>query len=167
MNRIAAFEKVSFEQYKKDVVSSGRWGISDEVLRQEWENIKLPQRATKGSAGYDFYMPYETAIGENPIIIPTGIRCRISDGWVLTLFPKSGLGFKYRMTFDNTIPVIDNDYYGSDNEGHIKMKLRNEVPMLMKAGQKYMQGIFLPFGITEDDAADGIRNGGMGSTGDM
>lgn len=163
-SKVATFEKVSFEQYAADCSKAGHWRDTD-TLRKEWEAIQLPTRATSGSAGYDFYMPFENAVAANPITIPTGIRCRIEPGWVLVCCPKSGLGFKYKMELDNTIGVIDSDYYGSDNEGHIQAKFRTEKPTILKAGQKFMQGIFLPFGVTTDDTCDGVRNGGFGSTG--
>lgn len=130
-------------------------------------DIPLPRRATTGSAGYDFFAPEEIALapGES-ISIPTGIRARISEGWVLFLLPKSGLGCKYRLVLDNTVGVIDSDYYNSDNEGHILVKLTNcgSKPLNIKKHAPFCQGVFLPFGITESDAADGIRNGGFGST---
>ncbi len=166
MERIAKFEKVSFTQFKKDF--SKNFNITDEKeLRKIYDGIVLPKRSTKGSAGYDFTIPSPITLkpGET-IIIPTGIRCRINDGWSLWLMPRSGLGFKYRVQLDNTIGLIDADYYGSDNEGHIMAKVTNdghegkEAPLT----DRFCQGVFLPFGITEDDEADGVRNGGMGST---
>ncbi len=97
MNTVAKFEKVSFEQYAKDVEKA------DEI----YENIQLPQRATKGSAGYDFYMPYDLTLAPGQTAkIPTGIRAKIADGWVLCLFPRSGLGFKYRLQLNNTVGII-------------------------------------------------------------
>ena len=100
--------------------------------------------------------------------MPTGIRARIADGWVLCLFPRSGLGFKYRLQLNNTVGVIDSDYYRSDNEGHIFCKITNDSregkTLSVKAGEGFVQGIFLPFGITEDDASTEKRNGGFGST---
>lgn len=164
ISKIATFEKVSFEQYVKDCTAAGYWN-SMANLEKEWEAIKLPTRATTGSAGYDFYMPYQYAVAKNPITIPTGIRCKIEPGWVLVCCPKSGLGFKYKMELDNTLGIIDSDYYFSDNEGHIMAKFRTETPTILQPGQKFMQGLFLPFGITTDDNCDGIRNGGFGSTG--
>ena len=161
------FEKVSFDQYKNACIGCGRSiaGISDDILRKEWEDIKLPVRATSGSAGYDFFMPYEIDVSCAPQSVPTGIRCQIDEGYVLICCPKSGLGCKYHMALDNTIGVIDADYYNSDNEGHIMLKFRTDVPITLSKGQKFAQGVFLPFGITDDDYADGIRNGGFGSTG--
>ena len=160
--RIAQFEKVSFEQFcenVKDIMPASQARIA-------YDNIKLPTRATFGSAGYDFYLPFDCQFGGfNNNIIPTGIRCKFVPGWVLVLCPKSGLGFKYGLRLANTVGVIDSDYYGSDNEGHILFRGVADSPFTLERGQKFMQGIFLPYGITLDDNADGVRNGGFGSTG--
>ena len=156
MNRIAKFEKVSKEQWMNDV-----------GVEPEYENIKLPLRATKGSAGYDFYATRNFIIYPGDMIkLATGIRVKIDEGWVLMIMPKSGLGFKYGLRLNNTIGVIDSDYYYSDNEGHIFIKMTTycDRPLDIKAGQGIAQGIFVPYGITVDDDTDGIRNGGFGST---
>ena len=82
-------------------------------------------------------------------------------------FPRSGLGFKYRLQLDNTVGIVDSDYYGADNEGHIQIQMTNcnpDKPLSVKAGEGFAQGIFLPFGLAEGDAADGMRHGGFGST---
>ena len=159
MQAIAKFEKVSFNQYQQD----------QENAEMYYETIKLPKRATIGSAGYDFYMPYDLVLEPGQTAkIPTGIRARIDNGWVLCLFPRSGLGFKYRLQLNNTVGVIDADYYRSSNEGHIFAKITNDSNegkvLELKQGEGFMQGIFLPFGITEDDDTNEIRNGGFGST---
>lgn len=100
--------------------------------------------------------------------MPTGIRAEIADGWVLQLYPRSGLGFKFRLQMNNTVGIIDSDYFYADNEGHIFIKLTNDTnegkTVSIKQGDGFAQGIFLPFGITEDDDADGERRGGFGST---
>ena len=100
--------------------------------------------------------------------ILTGIRARIDDGWVLKLYPRSGLGFKFRLQLNNTVGIIDSDYYGSDNEGHIQVKLTNDSregkTVEVEAGTGFSQGIFVEYGITVDDEADEVRNGGFGST---
>lgn len=159
MNTVAKFEKVSFNQYQKDEANANQF----------YENIKLPKRATKGSAGYDFYMPYDLTLEPGQTAkIPTGIRAKISDGWVLCLFPRSGLGFKYRLQLNNTVGIIDADYYYSDNEGHIFAKITNDSnenkTLVLKQGEGFMQGIFMPFGLAEGDDVQTIRNGGFGST---
>lgn len=163
MKRIAQFEKVSKEQF----VSS--W--EDETLDAEsiYNELNLPKRATKGSAGYDFYSPMDFFLNpEESIKIPTGIRARIDDGWVLKIYPRSGLGFKYRVQLNNTVGIIDSDYYNSDNEGHIFIKITNDSnegkTLFVKRGEAFAQGIFVEYGITVDDDADAIRNGGFGST---
>lgn len=167
MQRIAKFMKVSKERFLIDWMDS--FSSTEEEAVKVYETIKLPKRATTGSAGYDFYTPvsFTLAPGET-IKIPTGIRCEIADGWVLSLYPRSGLGFKFRLQLNNTVGIIDSDYFHSDNEGHIFVKLTNDSnegkTVTVEAGTGFSQGIFLPFGITVDDDADGVRNGGFGST---
>ena len=166
MQRIAQFYKVSFEQFKKDYLDT--FGNIDNI-QAIYDNIQLPKRATSGSAGYDFYAPIDFTLKPGETIkIPTGIRVKIEDGWVLKCYPRSGLGFKFRMQLNNTVGIIDADYYNSSNEGHIFTKITNDTnegkTVEIKAGQGFMQGIFVEFGITFDDDATAIRDGGFGST---
>lgn len=170
MKRIAKFEKVSFERFIKDWLDSFQQDTDkyDEV-RSIYDRIKLPKRATKGSAGYDFFSPITFTLKPGETIkIPTGIRVRIEEGWVLKCYPRSGLGFKYRLQLNNTVGIIDSDYYGSDNEGHIFCKLTNDSnegkTVTIGEGTGFMQGIFVEYGITVDDDANEFRNGGLGST---
>lgn len=161
MQLIAKFEKVSFEQFKQ--------GYSGENAEAVYEAIKLPKRATAGSAGYDFFAPFDIELKAGETVkIPTGIRVKIEEGWLLSLYPRSGLGFKFRLQLDNTVGIIDSDYYFSDNEGHIFAKITNDSKegktVTIAAGTGFMQGIFTEYGITENDEADGVRNGGFGST---
>ncbi len=164
MRRIAKFEKVSEKQFKEGFVDSfGR------VPVDEYEKLTIPRRATSGSAGYDFYSPVDFSLAPGETIkVPTGIRAKISDGWVLKIYPRSGLGFKFRLQLNNTVGIIDSDYYNSDNEGHIFIKITNDSKegktVSVKAGEGFAQGIFLEYGITEDDDVTDIRNGGFGST---
>ncbi len=168
MKRIARFEKVSFKQFKKDWIDTFN-EASDNFIEELYESITLPKRATKGSAGYDFLTPLSFSLNVNESIkIPTGIRVSMQEDWVLQLFPRSGLGFKYRLQLNNTVGIVDSDYYGSDNEGHIFIKITNDSKenktLTVEAREAFAQGIFIPFGICEDDECDGIRNGGLGST---
>lgn len=170
MKRIAQFEKVSKERFIKDwlaTFSSDK--LDKEDVSRIYDDIKLPKRATSGSAGYDFYSPIAFSLEPgDTILIPSGIRVKIEDGWVLKCYPRSGLGFKYRLQLNNTVGIIDSDYYGSDNEGHIFSKLTNDSnegkPVTIEEGAGFMQGIFVEFGITYDDDAADVRNGGFGST---
>lgn len=128
MNRMARFEKVSFEQFLEDYCKTfhldSRKVENILEVRSVWDGIELPKRATKGSAGYDFKSTINTVINPNETItIPTGIKCKMEDGWVLKLYPRSGLGFKYRLQLNNTVGIIDSDYYDSNNEGHILLRL--------------------------------------------
>ena len=167
MNRIAKFEKVSREQFVADWRDT--FGGEKTAAEQVYETIKLPKRATKGSAGYDFYSPVEFILNPGETIkIPTGIRAFMREDYVLTIFPRSGLGFKFRLQLNNTVGIIDSDYYYSDNEGHIFIKLTNDSNegkvLSLSAGNGFAQGIFFQFGITEDDDVTEVRNGGFGST---
>lgn len=161
MRRIAKFEKVSLKQFKE--------GCEREDAEKIYEGIKLPKRATAGSAGYDFFAPFDIELkpGETAKI-PTGIRVLIEEGWVLKIYPRSGLGFKYRLQLNNTVGIIDSDYSSSDNEGHIFIKVTNDSnegkTLTIPAGTGFAQGIFVEYGITVDDDAAGVRNGGFGST---
>lgn len=175
MRRIAQFEKVSVQQFQVawlDTFCNNETSKIDKMVENIgsiYDNIKLPKRATIGSAGYDFYSPLSFTLrpGES-IKIPTGIRVRIDEGWVLKCYPRSGLGFKYRLQMNNTVGIIDSDYYNSDNEGHIFCKLTNDSnegkSVTIDCGIGFMQGIFVEYGITLDDDADKARNGGFGST---
>ena len=166
MKRIAEFQKVSFEQFA--VAMKDTFGETEE-LERVYDEIVLPRRATAGSAGYDFRSTVSVSLapGET-VMIPTGIRVRIDGGWALLLFPRSGLGFRYRLQLNNTVGVIDSDYYDSDNEGHIFIKMTNDSnegkTCVIERGMAFAQGIFMPFGITADDEAKEQRNGGFGST---
>lgn len=167
MKRIAKFYKVSFEEFVKGWSDS--FGDDIDTIKKIYEGIILPKRATSGSAGYDFFAPIDIDLKPGETIkIPTGIRVQMEDGWVLKLYPRSGLGFKYRLQLNNTVGIIDSDYYYSDNEGHIFAKITNDTnearEIEIPSGTGFMQGIFVEYGITVDDDADGVRNGGFGST---
>lgn len=164
MKRIASFEKVTFKQF-----ASAFEGVDEKTVQTVYDDIVLPMRATAGSAGYDFFAPFDITLNRNETVkIPTGIRVKIENGWFLSVYPRSGLGFKYRLQLDNTVGIIDSDYYNSDNEGHIFVKITNnsltDKTLSVKKGEGFCQGIFAEFGITYDDNAEAIRNGGFGST---
>ena len=164
MERIAKFLKVS-----EDNFISSLDGFSKEEAKKIYEDIKLPLRATKYSAGYDFYSPFDFTLNPGETIkIPTGIRAKMREDYALFLHPRIGLGFKYRLQLNNTIGLIDADYFYSDNEGHIFAKITNDSNegkvISVKKGEAFIQGVFLSYGITEDDEVNSIRNGGFGST---
>lgn len=168
MQKVAKFYKVSKKQFINDFKDSfSNYDLS--AIENIYDNIKLPKRATVGSAGYDFYTPIDFTLKPHETVkIPTGIRVSINSGWFLAIFPRSGLGFKYRLQLNNTVGIIDSDYFNSDNEGHIFIKITNDSnenkTVELKMGQGFGQGIFMPFGIVEDDDTTDKRNGGFGST---
>jgi dUTP pyrophosphatase len=169
MVRVGKFEKVSFEQFLKDMKDTFGEKYFDAQIKFIYDDILLPKRATKDSAGYDFHSPIIFTLKPNETIkIPTGIKVKIDEGWVLKCYPRSSLGFKYRFQLDNIVGIIDGDYYYSDNEGHIFAKLTNcsneNKTICVDQNDRFMQGIFVQYGITYNDEVDGIRNGGFGST---
>ncbi len=168
MKRIAKFHKVSYEQFLKGWTDTFS-GSDEKTVREVYEGIKLPKRATAGSAGYDFYSPFAFSLAPGESIkVPTGIRVEMEESWVLKCYPRSGLGFKYRLQMNNTVGIIDSDYFYSDNEGHIFAKITNDTregkTVEIQAGTGFMQGIFVEYGITVDDEVEEKRNGGFGST---
>lgn len=168
MHRIASFERVSFQQFQQ-AAEACHVPLTSAQLLTAYQSISLPARATAGSAGYDFHTPFAFALSQREsITIPTGIRAKIEPGWFLGLLPRSGHGFRHRIQLDNTIGIVDADYYNADNEGHILVKLTSDAltnsQLVLNEGDRFVQAIFLPHGITHDDSAAGIRHGGFGST---
>lgn len=167
--RIAKFQKVSEAQFIRDYLAYyPETDVTD--INKIYNAIQLPKRATGGSAGYDFHSTVKAVIGQRgQAIIPTGIRVRIDPGWHLKLYPRSSYGMTYRLQLDNTVGVIDTDYYNAKNEGHIMIKVTNDsvvaTTLHLEIGDRFAQGIFEQFGICVDDNVDTKRIGGMGSTG--
>ncbi|MDD6837428.1 MAG: deoxyuridine 5'-triphosphate nucleotidohydrolase [bacterium] len=165
------FYKVSFNQFYEAMRDGCYIATPDsETIREIYDAITIPVQATRGSAGFDFVVPFDiTLFPGDSIKIPTGIRAKIKPGWFLACVPRSSLGFKYRVQLDNTVGIIDSDYYFATNEGHIFAKLTNDsktgAVLKIGKGDRFMQGIFIPYGVTGDSPMSETRTGGMGSTG--
>ncbi len=159
--KIAEFKTVSREQFDADL---------KELLDMQgdfYEDIAIPKRATEGSAGYDFCSPVEIELqaGES-VRIPTGIRCRIDEDYVLQIYPRSSFGFKYQMCLLNTTGIIDSDYYHADNEGHIIVGIvnRGNKTLKIRQGERFVQGVFLRYYLADEEENTAKRHGGFGST---
>lgn len=153
------FEKISFEQFKKDVKNDIKL----------YEEYILPKRATKCSAGYDFYALFDFEIKPNEILkIPTGIKVNMNYNEVLFVLVRSSQGFKYNVRLVNQVGVIDKDYYNNEtNEGHIWIKLHNQgsIDYSVKKGEAICQGIFTNFlTVNNESEINEERTGGFGST---
>ena len=132
------FEKISKSEFLKDVPDAN------------YDDIILPKRSTLNSAGYDFYsvISFTLSPGERRVI-PTGIKVSMNSNEFLSIYIRSSLGFKWNIRMCNQVGIIDADYYNnSENE----------------KGDRIVQGIFMPFLITDDDKTTDIRMGGIGST---
>lgn len=150
------FERISREVFLRDIPLG------------DYDELVLPKRSTKYSAGYDFYSPISFTLnpGERKVI-PTGIKVCMNDNEFLAIYIRSSLGFKWDIRMCNQVGIIDAGYYGnSENEGHIFVCLKNEgnSAVTINKEDRFVQGIFTPYLITDDDTVTGIREGGIGST---
>ena len=166
------FEKVPYEIWRADWLKANEMDdivIKDkfeDYIKELYDNIKLPQRGTAGSAGYDFFAPQKIELKRGTYdLIPTGIRWVTDrDDIVLICAPRSGIGFKFGTRLANTLGVIDSDYQYAKNGGHIMLKITAEKSCTINVGEGMMQGIIVPFLITDDDDSTEQRTGGFGST---
>jgi len=163
------FEVISKQEFEKVVAKefTAKNGVIDYL---PYEKIDTPKRATRESAGYDFFSPISFKLKPGQSIkVSSCIKCRLNHGNVLFLLPRSSYGFNYRLQLDNTVGVVDSDYYNNEkNEGHIFIKVTNDSKtnkvLEVKAGEAFAQGIIMQYCITDDDEAIGVRKGGIGST---
>lgn len=152
------FEIISEKQYLNDL---------KDVC--EYTDLVIPTRSTKNSAGYDFKSPISFTLSPNESKkVPTGIKACMNENEFLAIFVRSSMGFKYNVRLCNQVGIVDSDYYNNqDNEGHIFIKIQNEgdKEITINKGDRFAQGIFMNFLVTDDDMASGDRTGGFGSTG--
>lgn len=129
----------------------------------------LPKRATSHAAGYDLKVAIPTTLKPGEIVlVPTGVKAYMQKDEVLFLYDRSSNPRKKGIVLINSVGVIDGDYYGNvDNEGHIFAQMKNisNETIHLEVGERIVQGVFMPFLLTDDDDATGSRMGGFGSTG--
>lgn len=153
------FEKISWDQWKKD--------IGNDI--SVFNNHELPMRQTKYSAGYDFRSPIDFVLHPGETIkVPTGVKITMNEGEMLLLVVRSSMGFKWNVRMCNQIGIFERDYYNNEtNEGHAWLRLQNhgDEDYVVKIGDRIAQGIFTTF-LTVDDEnfIENERTGGIGST---
>jgi dUTP pyrophosphatase len=130
----------------------------------------IPKRATKGSAGYDFYNTDKTVVvpAHGTVKIATGIKAYMDDDIVLMLYVRSSVGIKKLVVLSNGTGIIDSSYVDNpDNEGNIIMALHNtsNEPQTIAPYERVMQGVFVKYYTVDDDNVTAERVGGIGSTG--
>ena len=140
--------------------------VKDE-FRKNTGKIKLPTRASKHSAGYDFYSPVDAIIQPNEtVMIWTDVKAHMYYDNALLIIPRSSMG-KHPVMIANTVGLIDSDYYGNEStDGNIGFRLLNlgTTPYEIKAGDRIGQGIFIKYGTIKDDDTIETRTGGFGSS---
>lgn len=150
------FEVISREQFGKDIKEG------------KYEDVLLPVRKTKYSAGYDFLAITDVVLSPGEIKkIPTGIKVSLNDDEFLGIYVRSSMGVKYNIRMCNQTGIIDKDYYNNqDNEGHIWVCLQNEgnEEYIIKKGNGFAQGIFMKYLLADNDECNDVRVGGIGST---
>lgn len=178
------FEKVPFETFRTDCAKIPEMqslceddAAFNRRIQGSYDEFRLPARATPGSAGYDFFIPFDVTIQPGgSATIPTGVRIVMPESAVLLLVPRSGSGFKYGVSLANTVGVIDSDYYNpsTGSEGHIMVKLFNHdhhEAVTFHFNDGFVQGIIVPYSTLPEYDNENVelygveeRTGGFGST---
>ena len=152
------FYKINYSQFCKDFLDD----------KDFYDGYCLPKRATKFSAGYDFFSLCDYVIHPGEVLrIPTGIKVDMNDDEMFCLFVRSSMGFKYNVRLTNQVGIIDKDYFSNpDNDGHMWVSLQNqgESDFVIHKGDAFCQGIFMKYLLTDDDDSNGVRVSGIGST---
>jgi len=167
MSTVASFEKVSFEQFKNDVKKQLPF-LNEAEISDAYKELSLPKRGSTAAAGYDFVAPYDCVLEAGAhLLFPSGTRAKIENDYFLMIVPRSSLGLKYQLMLMNTTGIIDADYYYADNEGHIMFPLinRGDKDLVIKRGDRLVQGIFLKYYLAQEEEVLTKRSGGFGSTG--
>ena len=145
-----------------------------EVVREDAKKfdtlkIQLPTRGSKIAAGYDFYAPETFAVPAGKVyVVWTDVKSYMQEGEVLQLYVRSSIGIKRGLVLANGTGIIDADYYeNSSNDGNIGIALLNcrEEAVVIEAGERIAQGLFVSFLVADNGNTDLKRAGGMGSTG--
>jgi dUTP pyrophosphatase len=137
-------------------------------------SVKSPARGTRVSAGIDFFVPddfqSQTIHPQEDILIPSGIRVRVPEGYALIAFNKSGVSTKKKLVAGAC--VVDEDYTG---EVHLHLINSGKEAVTINPGDKILQFILLPVnyaGVLEltHEEYENLGNtergdGGFGSTG--
>lgn len=138
----------------------------------ENQDIHLPIRKTKCSAGYDVEAAEDVTIpafkpGVKPTLVKTGLKAYCLEDEYYMLVNRSSNPGKKGLILANSIGIIDSDYYGNEsNDGHFMFAYYNffEHDVQVKKGDVIGQVIFSKYFKVDNDNAEGIRTGGFGST---
>ena len=126
-------------------------------------DTKLPERQTKASAGYDFYVVEDVEIpAYGTVMLPTNVKAYMQEDEVLMLYARSSLAIKRGLILQNTTGIIDSDFFPHE----IKVALRNttDQPVKLLKNERCAQGIFLKYLVSDNGNLDNTRDGGIGST---
>lgn len=166
------FKRVSYTAFADDIRKHYSETMKPEKMFDAWNGIKLPERGTEYSAGYDICTPIDITIPPKcRVVVPTGIKAVFSPdemkAWHLQMYVRSSVGIKDGIVLTNGTGVIDPDYQYGKNDGDMMLALLNTGDNLVqyKAGDRICQAVFCIHGVICNDVATGERKGGIGSTG--
>jgi len=142
--------------------------VDDKHRKHPSEQIKLPQRSSLMSAGYDFYLPIDILINPNSkLMVWTDVKISIGEDEFLSICPRSSLGVK-GLILSNTVAIVDADYILGNSGGNIGLNLWNTTnqPIHLSKGDRVAQGVLQKYLITNDDSPiSRDRVDGFGSSG--
>jgi len=136
-------------------------------------DVKTPSRGTPDSAGIDFFLPKDyiqepkTLQPGESVLIPSGIKANVPDGYGLVAMNKSGVSTKQGLIYG--AQLVDPDYTG---EIHIHVFNVSNQSQTIQPEQKIMQFVLIPINFENVELVDELPekntergSGGFGSTG--
>lgn len=140
-------------------------GTMKRYFKKLSDSATMPERATKGSAGYDISASETVTIQPGEIkLVSTGLAVQMEQDDVMLLIDRSSNPRKRGLVLSNSVGVIDHDYFPNEFKGMFTNI--TDKPVTIEVGQRIMQAVFVKYGLVDDDNAAGQRTGGFGSTGD-
>lgn len=132
--------------------------------------VKMPERATAGSAGFDLCAAIDSPLTLAPgklASVPTGIAVKLPEGSVGLLFGRSGLGVRHGITLSNSVGVIDSDYTGEISVGLCNVSDEPYTIMPLDRVAQLIVASLLPVTLVPAETLDKTERGegGFGSTG--
>lgn len=131
--------------------------------------VRIPVRKTAESAGYDLECAEAADLLPGKVtILQTGLKAYMQPGEYLAIHIRSSMAIRHGLVLINATGIIDADYYNNeDNEGRIMVAVYNtgDTVFHIEKGDRIAQGIFCRYLTSDGDHAEGVRTGGVGSTG--
>ncbi len=134
-----------------------------------YQDIKLPERKTAASAGYDFYVAKTITVEPGQkALVETGVKAYMASDEVLKIYMRSSIAKNHDLQMPNHVGIIDADYYENEtNDGAIFILVHNygTIPITLDKNSRIAQGIFEKYYVSDQEIKPNRpRKGGFGST---